>query len=761
MRFLVYIIVCGLIPAMAVAQESSEEIPEFSVGVDASEETDDDESAEEVSGPVDGANAASSEDEDGYSVTTTLVSQKDLATIGGAAQRIDEEELEQLEYDNPGSIAKTVPGVFVRGEDGYGLRPNIGIRGANSDRSKKVTLMEDGILFGPAPYSAPAAYYFPIASRMTGVEVYKGPGAIKFGPNTIGGAMNWITRDIPYKFSGGLDLNAGSFATGKAHGWLGSSNEWGGVLFEGVHWQSDGFKELDGGGDTGFDRQEFMLKSRLNSDVSARLYHEFNLKIGYAREHSNETYLGLTDEDFRDQPYRRYRGSQLDEMNWERLQLQGDYVFMIGDDIDTRLTVYRNVFDRSWFRLNAFRGERDLSGILADPTARREIFYDVLRGTNSTSDQEALIMVDNDRSYVSQGVQLRTLWKYEGDWFANRLEAGVRVHADSIDRDHIETAFDMIDGDMVRDETPEDPRTRNEGNAFATAVWVLEQFSAWNFTVAPGARVEIIQTEFADELAGTTTEAEQVVFVPGIGVHYELVDNLGVLAGVHKGFSPVAPGQGEAVNPETSLNYELGVRYSDAERGRLLELVGFYNDYQNLLGDCSFSAGCSIDDLDDQFNAGAVDVYGVEAAGHWAIALAGGWELPTRLAYTFVQSEFKSAFTSFNPQYGTVEVGDELPYIPEHRGSIRLGVRNSDFALYTNVSYTGEMREQAGQGDEGLFTDDYVMVDLLTSYQVLEFLKVYAKAENVTMSEPLVSRLPFGARPGRPFLVQGGLKAEF
>ena len=56
--------------------------------------------------------------------------------------------------------------------------------------------MEDGILLTPAPYSAPAAYYFPLMSRISGVEVFKGPAAIRYGPNTIGGAINLQTRKI-------------------------------------------------------------------------------------------------------------------------------------------------------------------------------------------------------------------------------------------------------------------------------------------------------------------------------------------------------------------------------------------------------------------------------------------------------------------------------------------------------------------------------------------------------------------------------------
>jgi Fe(3+) dicitrate transport protein len=116
-----------------------------------------------------------------------------LAETGGSAQILDSKKLEQLNYDDPHAVLSAVPGLYARGEDGVGLRPNIGLRGVNPDRSKKVTLLEDGILFGPAPYSAPAAYYFPLITRMTQVRVIKGPGAVSYGPQTIAGR---VTRSM-------------------------------------------------------------------------------------------------------------------------------------------------------------------------------------------------------------------------------------------------------------------------------------------------------------------------------------------------------------------------------------------------------------------------------------------------------------------------------------------------------------------------------------------------------------------------------------
>ena len=86
-------------------------------------------------------------------------SKDEIRKIAGSGDLIDEEELDRMDYTDLNQILSSIPGVYFREEDGFGLRPNIGIRGATTDRSQKITMMEDGILIGPAPYSAPAAYY--------------------------------------------------------------------------------------------------------------------------------------------------------------------------------------------------------------------------------------------------------------------------------------------------------------------------------------------------------------------------------------------------------------------------------------------------------------------------------------------------------------------------------------------------------------------------------------------------------------------------
>ncbi len=302
-------------------------------------------------------------------VISIFGSHNQLQTATGSAVVIGAAQLELFEFDDIHRVLQGVPGVYIREEDGYGLRPNIGLRGATSERSSKIALMEDGILIAPAPYAAPAAYYFPMMSRMIQVEIFKGPSAIQYGPNTVGGAINMVSRGITENSveqggEGMFDLAYGQDNYQKAHGYfstnIASDNALTGkgkigVLVEGIHLGSDGFKTLtDGQGnslDTGFEKNEVIMKLNyvpLSSGNGSASNQFFQFKMGYGEETSNETYLGLTDEDFAANGKVRYLASQKDKMDWEHYQFQLSHYIELSDEFSLFSQAYHREFDRDW-----------------------------------------------------------------------------------------------------------------------------------------------------------------------------------------------------------------------------------------------------------------------------------------------------------------------------------------------------------------------------------------------------------------------------
>ncbi|MDP7592222.1 MAG: TonB-dependent receptor [Litorilituus sp.] len=700
-----------------------------------------------------------------------------LETTTGSAFVLNEEQLALNEFDDIHRILQAVPGVYIREEDGYGLRPNIGLRGATSERSSKIALMEDGVLIAPAAYAAPAAYYFPLMSRMTQVEVFKGPSAIKYGPNTVGGAINMVSRSIASIDDGReaeIDLAYGETNYTKAHGFYSESyniNNIGelGFLLEGITLNSDGFKYIEANGgnshDTGFDKSEVILKANF-TPANINDYQFWQLKMGYAEEVSHETYLGLTDADFAQSPTRRYVASEKDKMDWEHYQLQLSHYIELNSGTSIYTQVYRRDFDRDWDRLNSFNTNRSMATILTSPdTGINALYMQVLKGERDTlTQEERLLFTLNDRAFYSQGIESKLF--YDTHWLDADLaiDIGVRLHQDQVARNHRvdEYAMENKHLSLIGNRRT---ITHNQDTATALASYVNANMDFGQLTLSGGLRVEYIKGEAIS--FDLQTEAEEsrktnntTVLIPGFGAFYKITEQFGALFGLNKGYVPNSPGQNSNIAPEESWNYELGLRYSGDNTHA--EIISFYNNYSNLKGNCTFSNGC-LDELGQEFNGGEVDIYGVEASLKARFDIHNRLEMPINIAYTFTQSEFQNAFQSTFSQWGTVNKGDQLPYLPENQLSVEVALAHEHWQVSFLFKYIEEMLESAGTSTEleGYYTDEMTQIDFSSWYQINKALRIYAKVDNLTEGSGIVSRRPFGARASKPRQAIVGIKYTF
>lgn len=755
----------GLMPGIAAAQPaeaepSAPEAPRASTPPAASsQEPSDDASAPKA--PSGGAGAHTETVEAPEPSEVSVVGTR-LKETSGSAHLIRPKQLERFEYDDPHQVLQSVPGVYVRTEDGFGLRPNIGMRGVASDRSKKIALMEDGLLFGPAPYSAPAAYYFPLITRMHSVKVVKGPGAIVYGPHTVAGAIDLVTAPVPEGEKASLDMAFGQYMSRKLHLRASAAGDSIGVMIEGVHLGNTGFKELDGGGDTGFSRNEWMAKARWIFGNRQVLQHQLELKATYSDEGSNETYLGLTEADFAANPYRRYASSQLDRMDWQRTGLVLSHEMSDGGDVSLRTSLYRNDLGRVWRRVQGLRGA-SLADVLANPdTPRNALFVSALRGdAPATTTDESIMVGPNDRAFVSQGLQTVLRYTPKTGPISHRVELGARVHYDSITRLHTQQGYRLEDGVMVEDGTNLETTTVNEAWTTALALWAVDAATWGPVTLTAGGRIESIQTRLEDGLSGVREGSTQQVLLPGAGLFVALPADFGLLGGVYQGFSPIPPGSGGNVRPEKSVNYEWGARYSP--RGFRAEVIGFLNDYSNLTSQCTFSSGCTQDGLDQQFDGGEARALGLEAYVESELQLAEGVKLPGRVAYTLTDARFGSSFSSNDPTYGDVVEGDALPYVPPHQLAVSIGVETEKLGGNLGGTYVAAMRELAGQGepDPLTTTDSVFLLDASVYAKPLSWWTIYAVGRNLLDTTYIASRRPFGLRPGAPIWLQIGTKLEY
>ena len=629
--------------------------------------------------------------------------------------------------------------------------------------------MEDGVLIAPAPYSAPSAYYFPTIARMQAVEILKGSSQVQYGPYTTGGALNMISTEVPDNFGIFLNSSYGSFNSGRIHTQLGDSKKNFGYSVEFLNYNSNGFKNLDNGENTGFDKNDLVAKFRVKTNPEAKIGQSFELKFQYSDEDSNETYLGLTEDDFAVTPFRRYAGSQQDEMNTEHLQFMGTHVIKLSPNSVITTTAYLNDFSRNWYKVDnlTVNGEREsIANIIQNPD-ELSTYYNIINGSANTGSNDVIAVKANNRDYLATGIQSKLNYRWGTDTSLHDMEAGLRYHYDEEDRFQWVDDYSITNGTMnlANGRLPGTDANRiSDAKAFSS--YILYKLKYKNLTLTPGLRYENINlgrtdygTNDTERIGINISERENKVdvLIPGIGFNYNF-SNISLFGGVHKGFSPPSNQVGE--KPEESINYELGTRFSYA--GFSGELVGFYNDYSNLLGsDLAATGGTG---SLDQFNAGEVKVQGIEVLVNYnLIQNSQSFQLPFTLAYTLTDTEFLNSFGSENDIWGAVTQGDELPYLSKHQFNASISLEHKKFEVNFSGRYNGGFRTKAGAGTipANERVDSNIVLDLGAKFRYNQHITLATNAMNLLDETYAVARVPAGLRPGMPFGIFGGIELRY
>lgn len=678
-------------------------------------------------------------------------SSEDARQLPGSGSVVDNEQLETEVASDINQVLKTVPGVYIREEEGSGLRPNIGIRGATSGRSAKITLLEDGVMIAPAPYSAPAAYYFPTTLRMSSVEVLKGAPLLRYGPQTTGGVVNMLSTPIPQENSGEATFTIGSHNSSDLHAYYGGTEGQWGWLFEAVERNSDGFKTIDRSNrDTGYNISDYVAKLRWESDQGPK--QTALLKLQRSEEISNNSYLGLTDDDFATDPNRRYGISSIDQMVNDHDGIQFVYSRELTDSVTASATLYHNEFNRNWFKLSG-------GGNLVDDANNGDATaHGILDGTIDTT---GLNYKNNDRAYESSGIEVN----FDVDMGLHRLAIGGRLHDDQVSRYQPVEVYDQVNGSLVFQSIVDPSSSDNRlEKSDATSLWITDDWQvSEKLNVNLNLRYEDVEskgTRYADlarTTAASTSSNQSSEVLPGAAFTYNLNNDWQLLAGVHKGFSPLGGGASEQEEPETSVNWEFGGRYNSVDL--FFEAIAFYSDFSDKTENCSVGSPCSDGATSGTFLNGEAVISGLETqlGTEWR---GDGFNVPLNIAYTHTQAEISSD----NATNGLVE-GDQLKDVPENTFSARIGVEhNSGWNNYAVAKYIDEMCVEVGcNRSNSAFdkTESLFVVDYISRYNLHNNAEVFFKVENLFDEQKIVARSPDGARPNKPRSVMLGMTVGF
>ena len=692
----------------------------------------------------------------------------------GTATSINAQDLEIIKPMGTQEILERVPGINGFSDDGIGIsRINVGIRGINPRRSSRVLILEDGIPIQPALYVYPNMYYNPPSERISEVEVVKGSGTISFGPQTMGGVINYLTKRSTqgskpsFKLMGGENnyksilLDTGDFSKNKFNPEL-----------QFLYKSGDGFRD-----NNDFVQYNGTLKLNFDKSKNESFYSKTNINY----ENSNATYTGLTVHSFETNP--TFNPKEDDNFKIFRASSDLIYTKKLSQNTTSTTTTFISFFDRKWWRENdIFIRASDINTIDPNPINPSSSLTKIRVGDGKTSHGTL-------RTFYVAGIEKK--WSINNMFMNNpsSLEIGGRVYferflddkkkgyspdardgyyyieaeeyTDSDDSGSYEEGEEFIDcnengsiceGDASWDSSMGDGEWNNVSvvgqshhyqtsafSGFISQTIKYNENSSNEMTIKPGIRLEIFEQERIDRLVGSQYQDNTtIVLLPGIGFNKKIND-MNIFGGIHRGFTPPSSGAlkvldfgecdcGLDLDAEKSWNKELGLRYNTNSIN--LEIAAFHIDIENLV---AAGRGTVFKNL------GNVQTMGLEVGSSLYFS---NFLMPNiHLAYGYLYTEVIDGRiqTSFPGESDEVNIaGNKLPYTPEH--TLTVSFEKNLFNKVTSrldFKYVGSAYsdfENIEYSDINSWINSLGISGPIPEYSILNFSSVYSVNENLKLS---------------------------
>ena len=682
--------------------------------------------------------------------------------LPGAATVIDAQALKKINPIGTQEILEYVPGVSGFADDGIGnSRISIGIRGLNPRRSPRVLILEDGIPIQPAVYVYPNMYYNPPAERIDQVEVIKGSGSILYGPQTMGGVINYFTKRPRNEIGGLLKI------TGGENGYSSIFSEYGGMQLFGkksrgelqlLYKRGDGFRE-----NNAFQQFNSTFKVNYRQSDSKNVYVKSNINY----ENSDATYTGLTEWSFENDP--NFNPKEDDNFEVFRAALDVIQTEKISSRISKSTSTFFNFFDRRWWREYDMFIRPESLNESNEYSAEDEVSKDGENGLSGWKDQTIeLVRVGNGinnfgilRKFYVAGHESSYDIDHKLFNIPAKMNIGFRLYWERFEDDRKEGSsptdrdgvyFEPVGPDSL--DIIGNPAVNILGKSHhyetrALSGFVQESFSAGIFDFRPGLRFEVFEQERIDRLNGSSYQDQtEMVVLPGFSLSADLY-GMKFFGGVHRGYTPPSSGainidmilvdyvdNGLDVLPEKSWNKEIGVKGSFPILD--FEVSGFHVDIENLIAAARATAFK---------NLGKVRTMGVESRASVYLSTFSSLLPNINVVHTFMDSEVIEG--SLSASLGKTDIaGNSLPYVP--RNTLIVGTESAfsdKVALRFDCKYVSKVytdfeniESTQNKGIQGTI-DPYTIFNLSANYEINKKINLFLSGKNILDTVYIGSRL--------------------